>query len=58
MLDDLETFFGVRPGTNQMIVACHRPDNLRTLLFPCLFQAPKGRPVSSFILDPAPAAKL
>jgi hypothetical protein len=57
-LDDLKNFFGVRPGTNRMIVAYHRPDNLRTLLFPRLFQAPKGRPVSSFTLDPAPAAEL
>jgi hypothetical protein len=57
-LDNLQNLFGARPGMNRMIVAYHRPDNLQTLLFPHFFQAPKGRPLSSFTLNHAPASEL
>lgn len=58
LLGHLENFHGAYLRTNRLIVAFHRPANLRTLLFPRQFQAPSDRPVSSFILDPAPAVEL
>ncbi len=57
-LHALENPAGAFLGTNHLIVAYHRPNNLCTLLFPCLFKAPADHPLSSFILDPAPAAEL
>jgi hypothetical protein len=39
-------------GTNRLIVAYHRPNNLRNLLFPRVFRELDNRPVSTFIPRP------
>jgi hypothetical protein len=57
-LSDLENPFGAQIRTNRMIVAYHRPHNLKNLLFPRIFRAPPDRPVSSFMPAIAPAAGL
>jgi hypothetical protein len=48
-LPDLCSFKGARLETNRMIVAYHRPNNLKNLLFPRTLREPDGKPASSFI---------
>jgi hypothetical protein len=48
-LPDLRNFSGVPIETNQMIIAYHRPNNLRNLLFPRIFHQLDDTPVSTFI---------
>ena len=47
-LQDLRNHLACPLGTNRLIVAYHRPNNLRNLLFPRIFQE-LDSPVSSFI---------
>jgi hypothetical protein len=57
-LPELENPIGAQIRTNRLIVAYHRPSNLKNLLFPRIFRTPADRPVSSFMLATAPAAGL
>jgi hypothetical protein len=51
-LPDLRNLVNCSIGTNRMIVAYHRPNNLRNLFFPRVFQELDDRPVSTFIPHP------
>ncbi len=55
-LPDLENYSGACIRTNRLIVAYHRPSNLKNLLFPRIFRAPANKPVSTFLPALAPAA--
>jgi hypothetical protein len=55
-LSDLRNLLECPLGTNRMIIAYHRPNNLRNLLFPRIFQELDDRPVSSFIPCPLAAS--
>jgi hypothetical protein len=45
----LESRRGYRLETNRMIIAYHRPHNLKNILFPRTLKEPDDKPVSSFI---------
>jgi hypothetical protein len=47
-LPDLRNFMNCSIETNRMIIAYHRPNNLRNLFFPRTFQQLDNRPVSTF----------
>jgi hypothetical protein len=54
-LPELRNHLGHPLETNRLIIAYHRPNNLRNLLFPRIFQGLDDRPVSSFLpRQPAP----
>jgi hypothetical protein len=53
-LPELRSFRGYPLETNLMVIAYHRPHNLKNLLFPRTFKEHDDKPVSSFI--PAPLA--
>ncbi len=54
-LPELRNHLGHPLETNRLIIAYHRPNNLRNLLFPWIFQGLDDRPVSSFLpRQPAP----
>ena len=46
-LPDLRSLKGARLETNRLIVAYHRPHNLKNLLFPRTLMTPDDNPVSS-----------
>jgi hypothetical protein len=53
-LPRLRSFKGYPLETNRMVIAYHRPHNLKNLLFPRTLKEPDNKPVSSLI--PAPMA--
>jgi hypothetical protein len=48
-LPKLRSMKGYRLETNRMVIAYHRPYNLKNLLFPRILREPDDKPVSSFI---------